>query len=161
MAVTTSNIPDIIERQSGVEYSIARDSKYQHTMSTQSTNREWENAVIGTGLIASLGAILLGVFQLAEGVSVGVVPLCIGGIGALLLFFLPNWNKRRQVLRDRISPYISSPPDDDPRFTLRERYARGEIDDAEFTRRLRQLRASNTDDEDDLTTDQDIISRRN
>ncbi|MFC6963405.1 hypothetical protein ACFQL7_03695 [Halocatena marina] len=44
-------------------------------MATRTTDPEWEYAVIGTTLCVSVGAVLLGVFQLVDGESVGTVPL--------------------------------------------------------------------------------------
>jgi uncharacterized membrane protein len=133
-------------------------------MATQSTDREWENAVIGTVITSSLLAILLGVFQLAEGEMIGVVPILVGCGGALLLFFLADWNERQQELSDQISWIPETTFGNDPRSTLQEQYARGDIDLAEFNRRLRRLQASDSDedaDPDDPTTDREIVSRRN
>lgn len=131
-------------------------------MATQSTDREWENAVIGTVITASLLSILLGLFQLAEGEIIGVVPIFVGCSGALVLFFLADRNERQQELSNRISWFPDPTSRTDPRSTLQEQYARGDIDLAEFNRRLRRLQASDADeDRDDSPTDREIVSRRN
>ena len=131
-------------------------------MATQSTDREWENAVIGTVLTSSLLSILLGVFQLADGAIIGVVPIFVGCCGALVLFFLVDWNDRQQELSNRNSWFPDSLSRTDPRSTLQDQYARGDIDLAEFNRRLRRLQASNMDeDADDHPTDREVVSRRN
>jgi uncharacterized membrane protein len=146
------------------EYSIIRDFKQGHTMATQPTDREWKNAVIGTVLTSSLIAILLGVFQLAEGEAIGFLSIFIGASGVLLLFFLSDWSARKQELRNRISQYLTSTAEDNPHSTLQEQYARGDIDLAEFDRRLRRLQAPDADedrDNADDSDDRDIISRRN
>lgn len=131
-------------------------------MTTQSTHRRWENAVIGTVLTSSVLSVLLGLFQLAEGAMIGVVPILIGCSGGLLLFFLTDWNERQQELSNRISWFPDAASGNDPRSTLEEQYARGDIDHAEFNRRLRRLQASDSDGNVDYSpTDREIVSRRN
>lgn len=131
-------------------------------MATQSTDREWENAVIGTILTSSLLSILLGLFQLAESEIIGVVPILVGCCGVLLLFFITDWNERQRDLSNRIRWVPDPTSRTDPHSTLQEQYARGDIDLAEFNRRLRRLQTSETDEDlDDPTSDREIVPRRN
>lgn len=131
-------------------------------MATRTTEQEWEHAVAGTVLSVSLGGILLGVFQLADGESIGTIPLLLGSVGCGLLLYR-SWNSLRQAFRERIDSSTTR-SESDPQAVLRERYARGDIDRAEFDRRLQGLQTSETDDvteHDESSTERKIISKRN
>lgn len=132
-------------------------------MATETTDQEWKHAVIGTVLSVSVGGILLGVFQLADGESIGTVPLFFGSVGIGLLFYR-SWNSRRRVLEEQIDSSVTR-FEDDPQDVLRERYARGDIDYTEFDRRLQRLQTSDGDrnehdETDDTRTDRELVSER-
>lgn len=131
-------------------------------MATRTTDQEWEHAVIGTIISVSIGGILLGGFQLADGESVGTLPLVFGCVGCGL-FLYRSWDSLYQEIRKRIKSAITV-SEDDPQAVLRERYARGDIDSEEFNCRLQELQTSAMDDtteQNDASTNQTIISKRN
>lgn len=131
-------------------------------MATRTTDQEWEHAVIGTIISVSLGGVLLGVFQLAEGESIGTIPLVLGCVGCGL-FLYRSRNSLYQEIQKRIKS-ATTISEDDPQAVLRERYARGDIDSEEFNRRLQELQTSDTDnatEQDESSSNRKIISKRN
>lgn len=137
-------------------------------MATETT-QEWENAVVGTILGSSLGALALGGFQLANGEVSGLVSVCLGVCGFAFIGFHPTWNAQRQAGKERVRRFFTS-SSSDPINVLRNQYVSGEIDDAEFDRRLRKLRAAGwydgtvtngADGEEDEQSEPEPIPTRN
>lgn len=122
-------------------------------MATEST-QEWENAVVGTILGSSLGAVALGGFQLANGEMSGLISLAVGVCGITFIGFHPEWSDQRAMGKERLREYLIS-SDSDPISVLSDQYARGEIDDVEFDRRLRRLRTADWYNPNDTTTPTD------
>lgn len=131
------------------------------TMATRTTDPEWEYAVIGTTLCVSVGAVLLGVFQLVDGESVGTVPLFFGGIGLGLLLY--RWYIRMWRADDGTDSSATA-YGDDPYAALLERYTRGNIDDTRSDDQSLDIRppcSDDDDEQDESTAKRSIVPKRN
>lgn len=99
-----------------------------------------EDDVDDTILVCSMLATIFGILLLAGGQMVSVGLLFIGGIGFAYL----------KTDGELLGRWMGSSDDDaqeteqDPLTILRQRYARGEIDHAEFERRLNDLLETET-----------------
>ncbi len=130
------------------------------TMATRTTDPEWEYAVIGTTLCVSVGAVLLGVFQLVDGESVGTVPLFFGGTGLGLLIY--RWYSRTWRADDGTDSSVTAFKDDSYAALL-ERYTRN-IDDTTSDDQFLDIRppcSDDDDEQDESTAERSIVPKRN
>jgi uncharacterized membrane protein len=92
-------------------------------------------AVARTAGLVSMAVLAVGLGGLALGIGWAWVAFPVGYGGVLPLAI--GWAKSRA--RSESADGRSQHDRDDPLATLRERYARGEIDDVEFERRVERL----------------------
>jgi uncharacterized membrane protein len=100
----------------------------------------------------SIIAFLFGIVQVGTGTLFGVLPILVGVVG---LLYLAGGEPIAEWLDTRATAADATPDDsaEDALTTLRRRYARGDIDHAEFERRLNDLLETETVD--------DAITHRN
>jgi uncharacterized membrane protein len=105
----------------------------------ESLSEPAQAVVMGVSIIA----LLFGVVQLGTGTLFGVLPILIGIIGVIYLdgglHQVAEWIKQEPPL-----DATQETPKEDALAVLRERYARGELTQEEFERRLEELLETET-----------------
>lgn len=117
--------------------------------------RNVEDPVNGGILAVSLVSTLLGLGLLASGNPLGVVALLFGAAGFIHLkgglYELITFTEQEPQQTDE---------SDDALTVIRNRYARGEIDQAEFERRLDDLVETETREDTVKYRDTDVVTER-
>ncbi|UOO96048.1 SHOCT domain-containing protein [Halococcus dombrowskii] len=106
----------------------------------------------------SIIAFLFGIVQLGTGTLFGVLPILIGVVG---LLYLAGGGERIGEWLDTRTTADTTADDasEDALTTLRQRYARGEIDHAEFERRLNELLETETVSDVASRNDERLVER--
>src|SRR5699024_6468093 len=106
----------------------------------------------------SIIAFLFGIVQLGTGTLFGVFPILIGVVG---LLYLAGGGERIGEWLDTRTTADTTADDasEDALTTLRQRYARGEIDHAEFERRLNELLETETVSDVASRNDERLVER--
>lgn len=108
-------------------------------MVKDSENDDWRRAVLGTVFAMSVVSMWIGASQLWVDDPSGYVSLLLGCAGLAALGYSIDHERLQREVRALIDEHILSSSGRNPRSVLRERYARGDIDEEEFERRLRRL----------------------
>ena len=123
-------------------------------------NEDVEGGILAVALVASL----LGVSLLATGEILALGPLIVGILG--FLYLTGDSDQINQWLASRTSEWVDSQDgtaintNEDAMTILRQRYARGEIDQAEFERRLNDLLETETVEQAANHSDETLITER-
>lgn len=123
-------------------------------------NEDVEGGILAVALVASL----LGVSLLATGEILALGPLIVGILG--FLYLTGDSDQINQWLASRTSEWVDSQDGtaintkEDALTILRQRYARGEIDQAEFERRLNDLLETETVEQAANHSDETLITER-
>ena len=123
-------------------------------------NEDVEGGILAVALVASL----LGVSLLATGEILALGPLIVGILG--FLYLTGDSDQINQWLASRTSEWVDSQDGtaintkEDAMTILRQRYARGEIDQAEFERRLNDLLETETVEQAANHSDETLITER-
>lgn len=123
-------------------------------------NEDVEGGILAVALVASL----LGVSLLATGEILALGPLIVGILG--FLYLTGDSDQINQWLASRTSEWVDSQDGtaintkEDALTILRQRYARGEIDQAEFERRLNDLLETETVEQAANHSDETLITEQ-
>ena len=112
----------------------------------------------------ALALLVFGTIQITTGNLLGVLPLLLGVVGLAVVsgYIQTEWLKNR--LNRWIEPQeetSSKPSSEDALAVLRERYARGELTEAEFERRLEALLETETIGQAAGYSDKEPVTERN
>ena len=130
-----------------------RDNLSQYIIVLQNMEGKAVDAAI---LAIAMTAVLLGITMLASGEVFALAPLILGLLGFAYL----------KADDDPISQWIRSEndtvtdPKEDALSVLRQRYARGEIDEDEFERRLNDLLETETVEQAEEHHEESLIEER-